>query len=85
MKIWAKIIINHRVVYSIMHSNDSQLDFNTYEIVLREIATKLDIYTPLSLDIHYRHFAKFNIHRYKAADFIEPIYFDYLELEYCSE
>lgn len=85
MKIWAKIITKHRKVKDVIYSDELTLNFDNYEIMLRGVAALLDISTPLTMEIHYQHFSKFNIHKFKAPDFIEPINFDYLELENLSD
>lgn len=85
MKIWAKLIIEHKNVKDTIISDDTNLTYTNYDEMLRHVAYNLDIPTPLALKTHYNYLTKFNSHKYKADDFVESINFDWLELEYISE
>ena len=56
----------------------------SYENMLRKIAEQLDISSPVSMMIHFRHFKEFNIHRFKPDDFVESFEYDSMEIE-CYE
>ena len=81
MKIWARLMKNGRNIKDTIYSTDMELDFDTYEIVLREIAQLLDVSCPITMMHHYLAFSEFNIHKFKADDFIESFIYDTLDFE----
>ena len=81
MKVWARLIINGKNVKDTIIDDSRKLTFNNYEIMLREVADKLDIPSPVSMKIHYNHLIKFNNHRFKSEDFVESFDYDRLEIE----
>lgn len=82
MKIWAKLIIDGKNTKDILYENSENLNYDTYEIMLREIAYQLDIPTPLTLRTNYKDLIKFYINKINKKLFVEDIHFDYLELEF---
>ena len=81
MKIWAKLMKNGRNMKDIIYSNDFELDYETYEIILREITQLLDVSCPITMHTHYNSFNQFNIHKFKAPDFIDTFEYDTLDFE----
>ena len=57
-------------------------DFFDY---VSKICNELDIPTPVILSKHVNHFASFNNTHFTKEDFVEPIDFDRLVLEFCKE
>lgn len=84
MKIWAKLLIDGKNIKDTLYADNFTLTFETYENMLRKVAELLDISSPVTMYIHYRHFKEFNIHKFKPDDFVESFEYDVLELE-CYE
>ena len=83
-RIWAKILIDHKVKQSIIHECGERLaSYNFFENV-RAIAEKLHIPTPVVLNSHIENFLEFNILKLRPNDFIESVSFDFLVLE-CAD
>ena len=81
MKIWARLMKNGRNMQDIIYTSDMELDFDTYEIILREITQQLDVSCPITMYHHFVSFNQFNIHKFKAPDFIDRFDFDTLDFE----
>lgn len=75
LKIWAKIIIDHKVKQSVVVEIDPT-DF--YHGVIK-IAEALKIPTPMLTQAQIDNFLEFNILKLRPRDFIESIPFDFLE------
>lgn len=75
LKIWAKIVIDHKVKQSVVVAVDPA-DF--YNGVI-EICETLKIPTPIITASQIANFQEFNILKLKQRDFIEAIPFDFLE------
>ena len=84
MKIWARLLIDGKNVKDTLYADNYPLTFESYENMLRKIAEQLDISSPVSMKIHFRHFKEFNIHRFKPDDFVESFEYDSMEIE-CYE
>ena len=74
-KVWAKIVIDHKVRQSVVVAIDPA-DF--YNGVIK-IAEALKIPTPLITQSQIDSFLEFNILKLKQRDFVETIPFDFLE------
>ena len=74
MKIWAKLLIDGKNVKDTLYN----------ENMLRKVAEQLDVSSPVTMMIHFRHFKEFNTHRFKPDDFIESFEYDSMEIE-CYE
>lgn len=81
MKIWARLMKNGRNIKDTVYSSDMELDFDTYEIILREITQILDVSCPITMHQHYLSFNEFNIHKFKAPDFVDVFEYDTLDFE----
>lgn len=75
LKVWAKIVIDHKVKQSVVVEFDPA-DF--YNGVIK-IAEALKIPTPIVTQSQVDSFLEFNILKLKQRDFIESIPFDFLE------
>lgn len=84
MKIWARLIIDGKNVKDTLYQDNKSLTYESYENMLRNIADLLDISSPVTMTIHFKHFKEFNIHRFKPDDFVESFEYDSMEIE-CYE
>lgn len=75
MKVWAKIVIDHKVKNSVVIPVDPE---NFYD-GLTQIAAALKIPTPIVTQSQIDNFLEFNLLKLKQRDFIESIPFDILE------
>ncbi len=81
MKLWAKIIQDHKIINDTILETDLELTFPSYLDILNEVAYKLDIPSPLYLKSDFKHLRSYGIQRYRQTSFVEEIRFDYLEIE----
>jgi len=84
MKIWARLMIDGKNVKDTLYQDNKSLTYESYENMLRNIADLLDISSPVTMTIHFKHFKDFNIHRFKPDDFVESFEYDSMEIE-CYE
>ena len=84
MKIWARLMIDGKYVKDTLYQDNKSLTYESYENMLRNIADLLDISSPVTMTIHFKHFKEFNIHRFKPDDFVESFEYDSMEIE-CYE
>lgn len=75
LKVWAKIIIDHKVKRSVVVSIDTDNFFDG----ITQIAHELKIPTPVITQSQIDNFLAFNLLKLKQRDFIESIPFDILE------
>ena len=75
MKIWAKIVIDHKV----KHSTVVEIDPEQFYDGVIKIAEALKIPTPLITQSQIDNFREFNILKLKQRDFVETIPSDFLE------
>jgi len=80
-KIWAKIMVNHRVKKSLVHNCGAQVTEETFYDNVREICESLKISTPVVIKTYAENFLEFNTFKFKQRDFLEEIPFDFLVLE----
>ena len=81
VKIFAKIIKNHKTVKSITYSNVNEYDSSDFYFHLSEICRKLELSTPITVDYHRESFEKFNMVKYVSDDFVDSFDYDSLILE----
>ena len=84
MKIWARLMIDGKNVKDTLYQDNKSLTYESYENMLRNIADLLDISSPVTMTIHFKHFKEFNIPRFKPDDFVESFEYDSMEIE-CYE
>ena len=75
IKVWAKIIIDHKVKHSVVVEVDPD---NFFEGITK-IAEALKIPTPMVTQSQIDNFLEFNLLKLKQRDFVESIPFDILE------
>lgn len=85
IKIWAKVILDDKILKDTIYSNDERYDDDNFLAYLTDICYALDIPTPLILKNHKFNFNNFNIVKFKLTDFVESINFDTLVLENAVE
>lgn len=76
-RIWAKIIINEKLVKDTM-LEISSYDFHKFNSYMQEIAYRLDIPTPVIINRHIINFTVYNNTTFLSDDFVESINFDKL-------
>ena len=81
IKIWAKVYKNHKIIKQYVFERAENIDYSQFFDYLREICDNLDIPTPVLIKPHLFRYAKHNIVKFTASDFIESIDFDRLVLE----
>lgn len=77
-------MIDGKNVKDTLYQDNKSLTYESYENMLRNIADLLDISSPVTMNIHFKHFKEFNIHRFKPDDFVESFEYDSMEIE-CYE
>jgi hypothetical protein len=82
MRIWAKLMEDGHIKKQFVYENPEKLTYSHFLDYLIEICQKLDIPTPVLTKVHIFNFAKFNHVKFPARDFVEPLGYDHLFLEY---
>ncbi len=83
IRIWAKKMKRSRMLEDYVAENRREdEDFYTrLEDCMEEICHRMDLAKPLWLDSNYEELNRFHRTRFHQDHFIEPIPFDYLEIE----
>lgn len=81
IRIWAKVLVKGKIASQYVFERDNEIDYSEFFDYVREICENLDIPTPVVIKTHLFNFAKYNVLRFGADDFLEPIPFDKLVLE----
>lgn len=81
IRIWAKVLKNNKIINQYVFERAESMDYSQFLDYLREICENLDIATPVLIKTHLFNYAKYNVVRFTAGDFLEPIPFDKLVLE----
>lgn len=83
LKIWSRICVGEKIKKDcICEFDESQITF--YEM-MKEIAYKLDIPTPVILNKHVLDLKRFNISSFVKSDFVESVNFTKLVIETVKE
>ena len=86
MKIWAKVIQNHKIINEAVREFPARpLDADGWNPVLTDLAKPLDLARPVLLRKHVQELARFNRTVFSPADFIENVWFDQFEIEIFPE
>lgn len=86
MKIWAKILKQHKIINEAVREFPARpLDAAGWMPVLTELAKPLDLACPVLLAKHVQELARFNRTFFSPADFIESVSFDRFEIEIFPE
>ena len=81
VKIWAKVMLKGKIVKQYTLKREENMDYSMFFDYLREICSNLDVPTPVLIKTHLFNYAKYNVLRFNADDFLEQINFDKLVLE----
>lgn len=81
IRIWAKVLKNNKIKKQYVFESSDNMDYSMFFDYLREICENLDIATPVLIKTHLFNYAKYNVVRFSADDFMESIDFDKLVLE----
>ena len=81
VKIFAKIIKNHKTIKSYTYSNIKEYESSDFYFHLSEISRKLDIPTPIIIGYHRECFENFNSVKFTQDDFVDKQPFDCLLIE----
>lgn len=81
VKIWAKVLSKGKIVKQYTLVREENMDYSMFFDYLREICENLDVPTPVLIKTHLFNYAKYNVLRFSADDFLESINFDRLVLE----
>lgn len=85
-RIWGKIIKENRLVKDIVIENKTN-DTRTHKVfnALDTICYEFDLSKPIWLDTNVNDFKKHSKTRFNQDSFVEPIDFDYLEVQIIEE
>ncbi len=82
MRIWAKLITDGHIQKQYVYENKEKLTYSHFFDYMTELCLALDIPTPVLTKVHIFNFAKFNHVKFLPRDFVEPLGYDHLFLEY---
>ncbi len=86
MKIWAKILKQHKIIKEAVREFPARpSDAQGWLFVLTELAKPLDLACPVLLKKHEQELARFNRTTFSQMDFIESVSFDRFEVEIFPE
>jgi len=85
-RIWGKIIKDNRLIRDIVIENKTD-DTRTRKVfcALDTICYKFDLSKPIWLDTNINDFKRHSKTRFTQDSFVEPISFDYLEIQVIEE
>ena len=81
VRIWAKVVKDDKILKQYMFETLDAIDYSLFFDYLEDICSHLDIATPVLIKTHIFNYAKYNVVRFSASDFVEKIDFDKLVLE----
>ena len=81
IRIWAKVLKNNKIIRQYVFERAESMDYSKFFDYLKDICENLDIATPVLIKTHLFNYAKYNVVRFNADDFMESISFDKLVLE----
>lgn len=88
-KLWGKILKNSRLMQDTTVFLEGEMDeadmfvdvIGVGQDGLRRLCNEFDIETPMWLEPNKREFMRYEKTRFRAANFVDEIGFDYLEIE----
>ena len=83
VKIWGKLLSNERIIKRTTIEVDEKS--TSFFEMLKNLAQKLNIPTPILLDKHVYDFNLFNVCTFKPDDFVESVVFDKFVLEHIDK
>ena len=81
LKIWAKIMVDHKIKKDIIYESIENYSRETFFDHVSEICYQLNIPTPVLINAHYHTYENFNNTKFLPRDFVESVDFDYLIFE----
>lgn len=81
MKLWIRTQKGEKILHSVTVDVDALPEADELTALLRETLMPLDVPTPAVLSSHSTHLKRFNLCRFKRADFIEHVDFDAMTIE----
>ncbi len=87
MKVWAKVLTEHRIMNETVRefSSARPSDLEGWSVLLHALCQDLDLARPVLLNKHMNDLARFSRVVFKKADFIEAVDFDAFEIEILPE
>ena len=83
IKIWAKTYRHKKIIQNELIVLEGRYSEDRFDAYVREVCREMDIPCPVILSSNLRNFTKFNITKWKAADFVESVPFDEFTIENC--
>ena len=85
-RLWAKLFKDNRMLKDTVICDDS-VDTRTHKIfrAIDDVCYQFDLGKPIWLDSTISEFKKHDKARFRADNFIEEIYFDYMEIQVIEE
>ncbi len=81
MKLWIRTQKGEKILNSVTVDIPAVPDADSLTALLRETLMPLDVPTPAVLASHAVHLNRFNLCRFKKADFVEHVDFDSMTIE----
>ncbi len=81
VKIFARLIKNHKTVKSYTYLNVNEYESKDFYFHVSEICRKLDVSTPIIINYHRESYENFNFVKFFESDFVDGQNFDFLLLE----
>jgi len=85
MKVWATLQKNNRIIASAVAASDLEDASEALLACLEIIYKQLDMAEPVWVKKHASELSRFGRTKFHAGDFIEPVSFDFFEIEYIRE
>ena len=83
IKIWGKLLVDDKLIKGKEIEVDEKR--TTFFDMLKNLCSVLNVPTPVLLDKHVYDFNVFKMCTFKPDDFVEPVNFDRLVLEYLKK
>ena len=84
MRVWANIYKKHKIIATAKASSDNYDVTSDLNECLERIYKELDLSEPVWVSKHARELSRFSRTKFMPADFVEPVHFDYLEIEFST-
>lgn len=81
MKLWIRTQKGEKILHSVTMEVAAVPNADELTAMLRETLMPLDVPTPAVLASHATHLNRFNLCRFKKADFVEHVDFDSMTIE----
>ena len=81
MRVWGILSKNHKIIADAMGQSSQEETGQALLECLEQIYKKLDVAEPVWVSKHARELSSFHKTKFLEADFLEPISFDFFEIE----